>query len=97
QIGTGIQEAFQLVDNASNIFYGIVYFMLFIIPLAGAASIRSGASLWLRIAAASGAIVSLLGIYFAPHPIIDVPNQRTFALKVSATALIANAIGVAIF
>src|SRR6202030_4330100 len=29
QIGAGIQEAFQLVDNAANVFYGIVYFMLF--------------------------------------------------------------------
>ena len=97
QIGTGIQEAFQLVDNASNIFYGIVYLMLFIIPLAGAASIRAGAPLWLRIAAAAGAIVSLLAIYFAAHPSIDVPNHRTFALKVSATGLIANLIGAAIF
>jgi amino acid transporter len=97
QIGTGIQEAFQLVDNASNIFYGIVYFMLFIIPLAGAASIRSAAPLWLRIAAATGAIVSLLAIYFAVYPIIDVPNQRSFALKVGATGLIANLLGAAIF
>jgi amino acid transporter len=97
QIGTGIQEAFQLVDNASNIFYGIVYFMLFVIPLAGAASIRSAASPWLRIAAGAGAIVSLLAIYFAPHPIIDVPNQRSFALKVGATAAIANLVGVTIF
>src|SRR5204862_1160892 len=29
QIGAGIQEAFQLVDNASNVFYGIVYFTMF--------------------------------------------------------------------
>src|SRR5438477_8286067 len=36
QIGAGIQEAFQLVDNAANIFYGIVYLMLFAIPVAGA-------------------------------------------------------------
>ena len=32
QIGAGIQEAFQLVDNAANVFYGIVYFTLFAIP-----------------------------------------------------------------
>ena len=35
QIGAGIQEAFQLVDNAANVFYGIVYFMMFAIPLIG--------------------------------------------------------------
>ena len=36
QIGTGIQEAFQLVDNAANVFYGIVYAVLFAIPIVGA-------------------------------------------------------------
>ena len=36
QIGAGIQEAFQLVDNAANVFYGIVYAMMFAIPLVGA-------------------------------------------------------------
>jgi amino acid transporter len=97
QIGTGIQEAFQLVDNASNIFYGLIYFTLFTIPLFGANTIRSGASLWLKIAAASGAMVALLAIYFAVYPIIDVPNQRAFAFKVGATGVIANLIGVAIF
>src|SRR6266403_487905 len=36
QIGAGIHEAFQLVDNAANVFYGIVYFTMFAIPLFGA-------------------------------------------------------------
>src|SRR5207248_2988749 len=40
QIGAGIQEAFQLVDNAANVFYGIVYLLLFAIPIAGASAIR---------------------------------------------------------
>src|SRR5229473_8314246 len=54
QIGAGIQEAFQLVDNAANVFYGIVYLMLFAIPIAGARAIRSDAPIWLRIAAGCG-------------------------------------------
>ena len=97
QIGTGIQEAFQLVDNASNIFYGIVYFMLFAIPLAGAASIRRGAPVWLRVIATAGGFVSLLAIVFAVIPIIDVPNASSFGLKIGITALIANAVGAAVF
>src|SRR5216110_2463411 len=51
QIGAGIQEAFQLVDNAANVFYGVVYFMLFAIPIFGASTIRSSVPIWLRIAA----------------------------------------------
>ena len=54
QLGAGIQEAFQLVDNAAVVFYGIVYLMLFAIPLVGASAIRSGAPIWLRVAAVSG-------------------------------------------
>ena len=97
QIGAGIQEAFQLVDNASNVFYGIVYFTLFAIPLFGAPAIRAGASIWLRIACVCGTIVALLAIFYTVYPIIDVPNPLLFGEKIAAVTIIANAIGVAIF
>jgi glutamate:GABA antiporter len=97
QIGAGIQEAFQLVDNAANVFYGIVYFAMFAIPIFGAATIRSGASIWLRIAAVSGSLVSLSAIFFTIYPIIDVPSPLSFAVKIIAVTAIANAIGVGIY
>ena len=97
QIGAGIQEAFQLVDNASNVFYGIVYAMLFAIPLVGATTLRTGAGIWLRVAALCGFLVSLSAIFFTVYPIIDVPSPLNFALKIIAVTAIANAIGVAIF
>src|SRR4029077_3645297 len=97
QIGAGIQEAFQLVDNASNVFYGIVYFTMFTIPIFGARALRSGAPIWLRVAAICGAVVSLSAIFFTIYPIIDVPSPLSFAVKIIAVTAIANAIGVAIF
>ncbi|PYJ56896.1 MAG: amino acid permease [Verrucomicrobia bacterium] len=97
QIGAGIQEAFQLVDNAANVFYGIVYFVMFAIPIFGAGAIRSGAPIWLRIAALCGAAVSLSAIFFTIYPIIDVPSPLSFAVKIIAVTAIANAIGVAVF
>jgi len=97
QIGAGIQEAFQLVDNAANVFYGIVYFMMFAIPLFGAGAIRASAPIWLRVAAICGAGVSLLAIFFTVYPIIDVPSPLSFAVKIIAVTAIANAIGVAIY
>jgi glutamate:GABA antiporter len=97
QIGAGIQEAFQLVDNAANIFYGIVYIVLFAIPLVGAVAVRSPAPTWLRIAAFCGLLSSLLAIGLAPYPIIDVPSRLIFACKVIAAGAVANALGVAIF
>lgn len=97
QIGAGIQEAFQLVDNAANVFYGIVYFTMFAIPIFGAAAIRSRAPIWLRVAAICGAAVSLSAIFFTIYPIIDVPSPLSFAVKIVAVTAIANAIGVAIY
>lgn len=97
QIGAGIQEAFQLVDNAANVFYGIVYFILFAIPLAGASSIRAGAAVWLRIAAVCGLIVCLLTIFFTIYPIIDVPSPMIFGAKIIAVTAVANVIGISIF
>ena len=97
QIGAGIQEAFQLVDNASNVFYGIVYATLFAIPLVGATALRTGAGIWLRVAAVCGLVVSLLAIFFTIYPIIEVPSPLTFAVKIIAVTAIANAIGVAIY
>ena len=97
QIGAGIQEAFQLVDNASNVFYGIVYATLFAIPLIGATGLRTGAGIWLRVAALCGFLVALSAIFFTIYPIIDVPSPLSFALKIVAVTAIANAIGIAIY
>jgi amino acid transporter len=97
QIGAGIQEAFQLVDNAANVFYGIVYLMMFLIPVVGVGAIRSGAPVWLRVAAICGAAVSLSGIFFTVYPIIDVPSPLSFAVKIIAVTAVANAIGAAIY
>ena len=97
QIGAGIQEAFQLVDNAANVFYGIVYFTMFAIPIFGAGAIRSDAPVWLRIAAICGAAVSVSAIFFTIYPIIDVPSPLSFAVKIIAVTGIANAIGVALY
>src|SRR5207244_6434534 len=84
QLGVGIQEAFQLVDNAANVFYGIVYFMMFAIPIFGAGAIRSGAPIWLRVAAICGAAVSLSAIFFTVYPIIDVPSPLVFGWDIAA-------------
>jgi len=97
QIGAGIQEAFQLVDNAANVFYGLVYFMLFLIPLAGTTAIRSKAPFWLRFAAFCGAGVSLLAIFFTVYPIIDVPSPLIFGAKIAIVTIAANTLGAAIF
>ena len=96
-IGAGVQEAFQLIDQAANVFYGTAYFAMFAIPLFGARALRKGAPVWLRIAAGAGMITCLLAIFFTVFPIINVPSPLLFALKIVGVAVVADAIGVAIF
>ncbi|PYI46656.1 MAG: hypothetical protein DMF11_08155, partial [Verrucomicrobia bacterium] len=66
-------------------------------PIFGAGAIRSGAPIWLRIAAICGGAVSLSAIFFTIYPIIDVPSPLSFAVKIIAVTVVANAIGAAIF
>jgi amino acid transporter len=96
-IGTGAQEAFQLVDNAASVFYGIAYVVMFAIPLIGAKSISREAPVWLRVTAIVGLIVSFLAIGFTIFPIIGVTSRILFAAKIIAVTVIGNAIGVAIY
>jgi glutamate:GABA antiporter len=70
---------------------------MFAIPIFGAGAIRSGAPIWLRIAAFCGAGVSLSAIFFTIYPIIDVPSTLSFAVKIIAVTAIANATGIAIY
>jgi len=95
--GVGMQEANQLLDNAAGIFYASTYVVLFAIPLFAAARIGLRAPLWLKIASASGALVSLLYIALTIVPIVEVKSPLAFALKLIAVALAFNAVGVALF
>src|SRR5262249_8410406 len=96
-LGVGAQEAFQLIDNAAGIFYGIAYLVLFAIPLFGVKSLRSRAPLWLQLAATAGAIVTLIYIALTIVPIVPVESRSEFAAKIVGVTLIANLVGVLIF
>ena len=53
-IGVGHAEAFQLLFNASGIFYALTYVVMFAIPLFGLRSVTPRPPLWLRLASLSG-------------------------------------------
>jgi len=96
-VGVGEQEAFQLLDNAGGVFYAATYVVLFAIPLFGLKAFGVRAPWWLKIACASGLLVSLLYIGFTIVPIISVGSRLIFAVKIIAVVIIANAIGFGIF
>jgi len=97
QAGVGVQEAFQLLDNAAGILYALTYLGLFAIPLFGAANLQRRPPLWLRFASASGFGMALLYSILSVFPIIEVPSWQTFALKIITVILVANLIGVVIY
>jgi glutamate:GABA antiporter len=97
QIGVGLQEAFQVLENAGGIFYAFAYISMFSIPLFAAHRMAERPKLWLRGAALAGLATAILYSVLSIFPIIDVPDWRVFTAKVVAVLVVANLIGLLIF
>ena len=95
--GARAEEAFHLLDNAGGVFYASTYLVLFAIPIFGMKAFGVRPPLWLKIACASGFIVSVIYIGFTIVPIIPVPSRLWFAVKIIVVVIIANVIGVLIY
>jgi len=52
---------------------------------------------WLKVAAASGFLVSVIGAFFTVFPIIEVESRLLFAAKIIAVVIAANAIGAGLY
>ncbi|HEV8369227.1 MAG TPA: APC family permease [Pyrinomonadaceae bacterium] len=95
--GVGAQEAFQLLDNAGGVFYAFAYLSLFAVPLFGMKAFNVQASRWLKLACASGFLVTVVYIGFTIVPIIAVESRVKFAAKIISVVLLANVIGVLVY
>ncbi|MBD0371791.1 MAG: APC family permease [Pyrinomonadaceae bacterium] len=96
-IGVGKQEAFQLLWNASGLFYALTYLVMFAIPLIGLRGVRERPPFWLRAAALSGFLMTLLYVALSIIPIIQVESRLMFAAKISGLIVVTNIIGLAIY
>jgi amino acid transporter len=96
-IGVGQAESYQLLNNASGIFYALTYVVMFAIPLIGLRSVQPRPPMWLRVASFSGLAMTLLYVILSVFPIISVASVTGFALKISVVILVANLIGAALF
>jgi glutamate:GABA antiporter len=90
-LGVGSQEALQLFDNASGIYYALAYVALFALPIAGSAP------MWVKIASACGLGMTLLYIVLSIFPIIEVGSWWSFTTKISGVVILGNLVGFAIF
>jgi amino acid transporter len=95
-IGVGQAEAFQLVFNASGIFYALTYIVMFAIPLFGLRGVTPRPPMWLRAASLSGLLMTALYIVLSVFPIIKVDSVLTFALKITMMIVAMNLAGAAI-
>jgi glutamate:GABA antiporter len=96
-LGVHEQEASQLLLVASDVHYAITYAALFLIPLAGARVLRARLPAWLKIAAAAGFFTSLISMFIAVYPIVDVVSRTAYATKICTVVVISNGIGVLIY
>jgi amino acid transporter len=97
QIGVGVQEAFQLLENAGGILYAFAYLGLFAIPIVAVHRLPQRPPAWLRAACVSGFGVTLLYCALSVFPIIEVPSWQTFTIKIVAVLVIIQLIGVGLF
>jgi len=96
-IGVGKQEAFQLLWNASGLFYAITYVVMFAIPLVGLRGSKSPPPFWLKITSVSGLLMTLLYVALSIVPIVQVESRLSFAAKIGGLTVICNIIGFMIF
>jgi glutamate:GABA antiporter len=96
-IGVGKQEAFQLLWNASSIFYALTYLAMFALPLFGRGVGPARPSLLLKLFALSGFLMTLLFVILSVLPIIQVASRLVFAAKITSLILVTNLVGLVIF
>src|SRR5439155_13824673 len=96
-IGVGKQEAFQLLWNASGLFYALTYLVLFAIPIIGLRTAGVKVPIWLKIAASSGFAMTLLYVALSVVPIVQVESRLLFAAKIGGLIVLTNVIGMIIF
>ena len=95
--GVESQEAYQLLNNASGIFYALTYLVMFALPIIGLRGVEPRPPLWLKLVCLSGFLMTLLYVGLSIFPIIAVQSWASFTAKISLVIIIANIIGVAIF
>ena len=96
-MGVGNQEAFAMLQIWTWTFYGIAYTSMFAVPLLARRELGLRPGPWLRVAAVSGLLVTLLFVLLSIFPIIPVESQLTYILKTIFVTLGANTFAVVLY
>lgn len=92
-IGVGPQETYELLLTLGFTFYAIAYLALFAIPFLSPKNRGLRPRLWLRLAAVSGFLMTLLYVLLSVFPIIDLESSYYYSVKIAGVVLGANVLG----
>jgi amino acid transporter len=95
--GAGNQEAFATLQIWTWTFYGLAYLVMFAIPLLARKKLGLRPNLWLRLAAGSGFLITLLFVVMSVFPIVNVRSNWAYTLKTIFVAAGANTLGFVIY
>jgi amino acid transporter len=95
--GVRAAEAFALLNNASNILYGLAYLAMFAIPIVGAKIVRKSIPTWVAVLCVIGFCATLFSAVTSAYPFVDVADPLNFAIKIIGTTLLTNIIGYAFY
>lgn len=95
--GVHVQEAFQLLTNASLMHYAVAYMTMFAIPLVGMKSLRLKLPRWLKWTSAVGLAATAYSMVIILYPFVQVVNAREYAMKIAGTLLVSNAVGLGFY
>ncbi len=95
--GVRAAEAFAVLNNASNVLYGLVYMTMFAIPLIGAGRVRNRIPAWVAVLCAVGFCATLFSAASSTYPFVDVSDPLRFAIKIVATTVLTNLVGYAFY
>jgi glutamate:GABA antiporter len=96
-LGVREQEASQLLQASSVAHYAISYVSLFALPVMGRRALRSSLPAWVRVVSTAGLVGSLIALFIAVYPIVDVVSKGAYAAKILGMVLGANATGILIY
>ncbi len=91
--GVRAVEAFTILNDASNEFYGLAYLAMFLIPICGAGSVRAALPRWVTAICMAGVVAILFVLAINAYPFVDVASPGSFAAKILGTTALVNACG----
>jgi hypothetical protein len=90
-------EAFAVLNNTSNILYGLSYMAMFSIPLVGARALRERIPGWVAVLCAVGFCATLFSCATDAYPFVDEAEPLRFAIKLIATTILINLLAIVFY